>query len=150
MCPRGPAAVKVSPYAVAQRRRFEDPDERARTSESTRAGMTQDVCEHLHLMKTSPAEKIRAAASATVHGHRAKKTPTYGTWSSMRARCNNPNAKNYRWYGAKGVKVCSRWNSFANFLEDMGERPVGHTLHRFDHDGNYCPENCAWRKDGTH
>lgn len=28
----------------------------------------------------------------------------------MRSRCSNPNAMDYQWYGAKGVKVCDEWS----------------------------------------
>lgn len=46
----------------------------------------------------------------------------------MRARCRNPGDASYRYYGGRGITVCERWESFENFLADMGEKP----------------ENCRW------
>ena len=76
------------------------------------------------------------------HGHHG--TPTYASWLAMKARCK-PRHHAYRNYGARGISVCERWQSFENFLVDMGERPVGTTLDRFpDKDGDYEPGNCRW------
>lgn len=79
------------------------------------------------------------------HGHAAALTPTYRTWMGMLQRCNTPGHNSYPRYGGRGIGVCERWMTFANFLEDMGPRPKGKTIDRWPNkDGNYEPGNCRW------
>jgi hypothetical protein len=86
---------------------------------------------------------------ATVGGKQcAPPSKPYIVWNAMKQRCINPNNKNYKHYGAKGITVCNRWLDFSKFLADMGE-PQGLMLERRNNDLGYCPENCYWSNRKT-
>jgi hypothetical protein len=76
--------------------------------------------------------------------HGQSHSRSYYSWQDMHKRCYNPKSNKWHRYGARGIKVCKRWRLFANFLADMGERPLGKTLDRRDNNGNYEKNNCRW------
>jgi FMN phosphatase YigB (HAD superfamily) len=59
----------------------------------------------------------------------------------MKSRCKNINCKSH---GGSHVLYDPRWERFTEFLADMGDRPAGKTIDRWDVFGNYCKANCRW------
>lgn len=79
----------------------------------------------------------RIAKAFTRHG--MTKTRTYRIWGNMRTRC-----RTHIDYVGRGIKVCERWMSFDNFLEDMGEAPDNMSIDRIDNSKGYEKSNCRW------
>jgi hypothetical protein len=70
----------------------------------------------------------------------------YKTWRAIKARCYNPNYKQFNDYGGRGIEVSDEWlDSFWTFLRDMGPRPsLKHSINRINNSEGYSKENCEW------
>jgi hypothetical protein len=81
------------------------------------------------------------------HGHSSSTflSPTYNSWMAMKARCRQGGRKGAKYYIGRGISYDPRWEDFATFLADMGERPAEcNSLDRRDNDQGYFKENCRW------
>lgn len=77
--------------------------------------------------------------------HGFHKTKIHRLWRSVKGRCSCPTATGFHNYGARGIKVCERWQTFEGFYADVGDIPFpGAELDRIDNNGDYEPGNVQW------
>lgn len=87
------------------------------------------------------------------HGAKSKNASTdqkrlISIWKGMRSRCYNHHASNFKWYGAKGIKIeWSDFNDFYTWAMNNGYTK-GLELDRINPSLNYSESNCVWSTKG--
>ena len=90
-------------------------------------------------IKGQPARFI-SGHNNTTHG--MSHSPEYSSYENAKRRCRNPNCKEFKDYGGRGIEF--RFDSFEQFFAEIGLRPKGKTLDRIDNHGHYEAGNVQW------
>ena len=114
--------------------------------------MTTVACQHCGVCFDTPEWRLRqgkgkycgrACANQAMRGFHSQYPVEYMAYHDAKRRCTNPyheiNKKNYK---DKGIKFL--FESFDQFIAELGPRPDNTSLDRIDNDGDYVGGNVRW------
>lgn len=93
-------------------------------------------CYHKSILKEGRSRKYKYS-----------KHPLYKVWVKIKERCYSSSCREYKYYGARGIKICNEWlNDFDKFYEwsiNNGYKK-GLQIDRIDNDRGYSSDNCRY------
>ena len=115
-------------------------------------GKIKNISRQSLVAETSKSCGCLAIKKKTLHDLSYDKI--YKTWQGIKCRCYNKNNSEYQNYGARGIKIFSKWKNnpklFCDYVNtNLGNRPIGHSLDRINNNGNYAPGNLRWSDQKT-
>ena len=78
--------------------------------------------------------------------------PLYSRWLSMTQRCCNPNHKQFKDWGGRGITIAEEFKDFkfyANYIESLPNYSEKGTVDRIDNMKGYIPGNLRWTDYNT-
>lgn len=78
----------------------------------------------------------------------------YAIFRTIMARCYSPNDHNYKYYGARGIRVFPAWignqKLFIDYIKSLPNYNIPkYSLDRINNNGNYEPGNLRWVSKST-
>lgn len=107
------------------------------------------ICSDCGSVLTESREHTEKWVRSYVENSKQQRPRLYRIWSGIKTRCTNPNSNSYKYYGARGFKLCREWLTYSTFRAwalANGYRP-GLKIERVDNDRGYFPDNCTFATD---
>lgn len=90
---------------------------------------------------------LKSVANKKRSRHNMTGTRLYQAWANIKQRCYHENNPWYKFYGARGIKMCDIWResfeAFAEWALSNGYQD-DLTIERINNDRGYEPNNCKW------
>ncbi len=98
--------------------------------------------------RKSPILCRECAGHLNTFKHGKSKSRAYNIHSSMKKRCENPNAKQYEDYGGRGITISQEFQCFEVWESAINKLPnawsKGYSIDRIDNDKGYEQGNLRW------
>lgn len=97
-------------------------------------------------LKSGAVRSCGCLAKANALKHGESRTRLYRIWHGIIRRTEDPTRREYKNYGARGVRMCEEWRENFESFRDWA-RENGYTddrsIIRVDKNGDYTPSNCS-------